>query len=306
MSAPTLKSPSHQEAADAKAALLDTKRLKEGGIIKQGQADLFSVRLRIVGGHLTADQLPVLAEVATRYGRGYIHLTARQGIEVPHVRLRDIEAVRQALEGAGLRFGACGPRVRTIVACQGSAVCRNGLADALGLAQTIDERFYGASAPHKFKIAVSGCPNNCLKAQENDFGLVAGRVPRWDEAACDLCGLCEAVCPSKAIALGSEEVVLDESACNLCGDCVATCPTEALAGGPTGWSVYVGGKMGRQPRLASRLPGLWDEEEALELLGSTLQFYRDHGLERERFGDTLERVGLAPLLSALGVPSGGE
>lgn len=293
----SILSPEAPEPSESPA--LDLRKLKAGGVIKQGQKDLFSVRLRIVGGEVTSRHLSVLAEVADKYGRGRVHLTARQGVEIPHVKLEDIDAVRRELELAGLKFGACGPRVRTIVACQGSEVCRNGLADTGGMARKLDERFYGAEAPHKFKIALSGCTNNCLKAQENDFGAVAGVLPRWDESLCTYCGLCQEVCRPGALEMNGEGVTIDGASCDLCGDCTAACPTEAMAAGRKGWMVYVGGKMGRRPTLARRVPGFWTEEEVFGLLEATIGFYRERGQERERLADTLERVGFGKLLDSL-------
>ena len=62
---------------------IDYKELKKGGFMRQKQKDIFSMRLKSVGGHFTAEQLNTISQVATKYGQGYIHLTSRQGIEIP-------------------------------------------------------------------------------------------------------------------------------------------------------------------------------------------------------------------------------
>jgi dissimilatory sulfite reductase (desulfoviridin) alpha/beta subunit len=71
--------------------------LKKGGFMRQIQKDHFSLRLRVVGGRLTSSQLKKIYEVANKYGKGYVHLTARQGVEIPFIKLQDIEAVKKEL-----------------------------------------------------------------------------------------------------------------------------------------------------------------------------------------------------------------
>ena len=133
----------------------DIKALKSGGFMKQKEKDLFSLRLRMVGGFLKARQLDKLSEIAEKYGKGYVHLTTRQGVEIPNVRFADVQKVKEELAEVDLEMGACGQRVRTVTACQGKE-CSHGLIDSLSLAREIDERYFGIGGhPHKFKIAIS-------------------------------------------------------------------------------------------------------------------------------------------------------
>lgn len=78
----------------------------------------FSLRLRVVGGNLTAKQLAKIAEVSDKFGDGYVHLTSRQSVEIPFIKLDDIDEVKAALAEGDVEPGVCGPRVRTITACQ--------------------------------------------------------------------------------------------------------------------------------------------------------------------------------------------
>ena len=110
------------------------KELKKGGFMRQRQPNYFSMRLKSVGGHFTAEQLGTIQNVATKYGKGYIHLTSRQGIEIPFIHLDDIDAVKKSLSEGGVQVGVCGARVRTITACQGNAICPSGLIDTQKLA----------------------------------------------------------------------------------------------------------------------------------------------------------------------------
>ena len=99
---------------------VDYATLKKGGFMRQKQKNHFSLRLRVVGGNLTAKQLAKIAEVAEQFGDGHVHLTSRQSVEIPFVKLDQIEEVKAALAEGDVEPGVCGPRVRTITACQGN------------------------------------------------------------------------------------------------------------------------------------------------------------------------------------------
>ena len=73
------------------------KELKSDGLMKQKEKDLFSLRLRVVGGYLNCNQLTKLAEIADKFGKGYIQLTTRQGVEIPHVNFKNFEKVKTML-----------------------------------------------------------------------------------------------------------------------------------------------------------------------------------------------------------------
>ena len=91
---------------------VDYATLKKGGFMRQKQKNNFSLRLRVVGGNLTAKQLATIAEVSDKYGEGYVHLTSRQSVEIPFIKLDDIDEVKAALTKGDTEPGVCGPRVR--------------------------------------------------------------------------------------------------------------------------------------------------------------------------------------------------
>ena len=72
-------------------AKVDYATLKKGGFMRQKQKNNFSLRLACVGGALTAENLKKIAEVAEKYGDGYVHLTSRQGVEIPFIKLDQID-----------------------------------------------------------------------------------------------------------------------------------------------------------------------------------------------------------------------
>ena len=96
--------------------------------------------------------------------------------------------------------------MRPVVSCKGTT-CQFGLIDTFALARKIHDRFYTGyrqvDLPHKFKIGVGGCPNNCVKPDLNDFGIMGQRLPAWDLSRCKACGTCavEKACPIGAVGL---------------------------------------------------------------------------------------------------------
>ncbi len=86
------------------AEKVDYGTLKKGGFMRQKQKNNFSLRLAVVGGYLTAENLTKIAEVAEKYGDGHVHLTSRQGVEIPFIKLKDIDAVKEELAEGGLQI----------------------------------------------------------------------------------------------------------------------------------------------------------------------------------------------------------
>jgi len=90
---------------------LDVATLKKSGYMKQRQKDLFVVRLRMPCGNVTCEQLPEITRIAKKYGTGYIHITTRQGMQIPNVDIHNLDAITKELEDNGTPPGSCGPRM---------------------------------------------------------------------------------------------------------------------------------------------------------------------------------------------------
>jgi dissimilatory sulfite reductase (desulfoviridin) alpha/beta subunit len=284
-------------------AEIDYATLKKGGFMRQRQKNRFSLRLRVIGGQLTAEKLAKISEIADRYGHGYIHLTARQGVEIPFIDFDDIEEIKGELATVGLAPGACGPRVRTVTACQGASICPSGLIETSELAEEVDARYFGRELPHKFKIGVTGCKNNCLKAEENDIGIKGGMLPSWEAALCTFCGLCTAVCPTDAIEKagidGRQTLRLKEDACIFCGKCAKSCPTDAWTG-RSGYLLSFGGTFGNNLFFGiPLLPILFEKKELFAAIDAAIAFFDEHGKAGERFVKTVERAGWDALRNQL-------
>jgi dissimilatory sulfite reductase (desulfoviridin) alpha/beta subunit len=270
---------------------VDYTALKNGGFMRQKQKDHFSLRLKVIGGELEAAQLQAVAGVAEKYGRGRVHLTARQGVEIPFIKLADVEKVRDELAAKGVFTGVCGPRVRTVTACQGSAICPSGCIDTYALARQISDRYFGRELPHKFKFGVTGCRNNCLKAEENDLGVKGAYRVSWSDEVCTLCGVCVKSCREKALSVREEALAIDEKLCNNCGRCAKTCPTGAWKGEP-GYLLSFGGTFGNRIAQGRRiLPLLGDTAAVFRVADAALDFFDQHGKPGDRFLAAIERAG---------------
>ena len=271
---------------------VDYATLKKGGFMRQKQKNNFSLRLRVVGGNVSAKQLAKIAEVAEKFGDGHVHLTSRQSVEIPFIKLDQIEEVKNALAEGDVEPGVCGPRVRTITACQGQAICPSGCIDTYALAKELDDRYFARELPHKFKFGITGCQNNCLKAEENDVGIKGGIKVKWIEDKCIQCGVCSKACRTDAISLVDGKIVLEEDKCNFCGRCTKSCPVDAYEE-IHGYIVSFGGLFGNTISQGEAvIPFIEDHETLLAVCDAAIQFFEKYANPGERFKFTIDRVGI--------------
>lgn len=271
-----------------------------GGTIQQRQKGFSILRMKIPVGHITSEKLPALAKIAKKYGRGEFHLTTRQGLEISWISTGNIPAVKEEIAKLGFNLGASGPRVRVITACPGNLVCKHGIINAQQFGRDLDAKYFGADTPHKFKIAVAGCPNSCTKPRENDVGFAGIAQPGFSLENCIGCKKCLKTCKEGAITFPDDKISLDLRKCIGCGDCITGCPNQAMTLKRSGFTVYAGGKMGRHPVLGHKIAEFIDEETALAILDRCLAFYRREGKPKERFGETIQRVGLKNFRQEIG------
>ncbi|MDE6052501.1 MAG: FAD-dependent oxidoreductase, partial [Lachnospiraceae bacterium] len=173
----------------------EIKRVKGLGCLQDKRYDdIFNVRVITRNGKITAEEQKKIAEAAERFGTGEVTMTTRLTLEIQGVPYDSIEDVREFLAEAGLETGGTGSKVRPVVSCKGTT-CQYGLIDTFGLSQRMHELYYkgykDVALPHKFKIAVGGCPNNCVKPDLNDLGIIGQRVPEIDLSKCRGCKVCQ-------------------------------------------------------------------------------------------------------------------
>ena len=87
-------------------------------------------------------------------------------------------------------------------------------------------------------------------------------------------------------------LVISEENCNRCGRCVESCPFGALIGAGTLYKVYLGGRWGKKVRIGTPLSRLFTRAEVIALVEKAILLFKREGLPGERFGQTVERLGL--------------
>jgi sulfite reductase beta subunit-like hemoprotein len=156
-------------------------RLVRGTYGQRQPEDVHMVRVKIPQGALTSAQLRVLADISTRYSRGFGHVTTRQNVQFHFVPLHDVEPIMRELAAAGLTTReACGNAVRNITACPYAGVAAGELFDVTPYAEAMTRYLLrhplSSSLPRKFKIAFEGCEEDHAKTAINDLGWRARMV----------------------------------------------------------------------------------------------------------------------------------
>lgn len=155
--------PEHQTLQDTNDRFL--ANMQRGG--------LYSVVPRVPGGEISPDGLAVIARVAKKYNL-YTKITGGQRIDMFGARVQDLPDIWEELVEAGFESGhAYAKSLRTVKSCVGTTWCRYGVQDSVGFAIRVEHRYKGIRAPHKVKMAVSGCIRECAEAQGKDVGLIA-------------------------------------------------------------------------------------------------------------------------------------
>jgi nitrite reductase (NADH) large subunit len=187
----------------AHAPLQDTNDHFLANLQKNGT---YSIVPRVAGGEITPQKLMVLGEVAEKYGL-YTKITGAQRIDLFGARVEQLPRIWKELIAAGFESGhAYGKALRTVKSCVGSTWCRYGVRDSVTMAIDIENRYRGLRAPHKIKMAVSGCTRECAEAQSKDVGVIATEKG-WNLYVCGNGGMKPRHASLLATDLSSEELI---------------------------------------------------------------------------------------------------
>ena len=215
------------------------------------------------------------------------------------VTLADVKAT-QARYLKGMASEIKGYQVET---CFGPSGCPNRATISDGLLEKIEillkkedllgflkERVQGdLKFHHEFRVALADCPNACSQPQIKDIGIIGACSPEMTGEACTMCEACVDACKEDAITLDAESECpeIDCAKCLYCGKCMQVCPTGTITDGTKGYRVQLGGKLGRHPRLAEELPGIYSEKQVLEIVRDCLEFYKKTSKHGQRFSQIL-------------------
>ena len=259
--------------------------------------NVFNVRVITGNGKLSTKKHKVIIEAADRFGSGEVALTSRMTFEIQGVEYNNIPSLISFLKENCIETGGTGPKVRPIVSCKGTT-CRFGLIDTFSLSEKIHKLFYigyhNEVLPHKFKIGVGGCPNNCVKPDLNDLGVIGQRIFTPDTEKCRGCAKCviENSCPMNAAKVVDGKIKINPAICNKCGRCYLKCPFGVFSEAKEGYKIFIGGRWGKKTAMGKPLSQILEsEEEVLSVIERAICLFRDEGIKGERFADTIERLG---------------
>lgn len=287
---------------------INTKKVKKNAFRISKERGLTASRVRVPGGKCNAKVLSVIKEIAETYGNGNVHLTTRQGFEIEGISLDDMDKVNEMLqpviEELGINqtspnTGYPASGTRNVSACIGNRVCPFGNYNTAEFAKRIENAIFPNDL--HFKIALTGCANDCIKARMHDFGIIGMTMPQYDPNRCVTCGACVKGCDKlsvKALSKVNDKVVRNEEKCVGCGVCVTKCPTRAFTRSQQKYyRLTIMGRTGkRNPRLGEDFLVWVDEDTIIKVILNTYKFvekYIDRSAPggKEHVGYIIDRVG---------------
>ncbi len=249
----------------------------------------FYVKIKTNSGLTDADSLAKAAELAKKYGDGTLEVTARQCVEIQGVPGPKVDKLMADVYASGLATIGMG----YVTSCVGMDYCTEGLVETKKLSGELTMAFAQRLTPHKVKIGISGCANECSRAKRHDIGLVGQVRPEVDEEKCNGCGRCAELCRVDAISIVLGKSVIDRDKCVSCGWCIRSCPHEAVVETERGYSMWIGGNDARRPADGILLKSFCTKEEIpvlIDAVAKTLVKYKTKP-GRERLGNVMKNVG---------------
>lgn len=287
---------------------VNTKKLKKNAFRVTKKRGLTASRVRVPGGHLDAKYLSMIQNIAETYGDGTVHMTVRQGFEIPGIAYEDMEKVNELLqpiiegleinqEVPGQGYSASG--TRNVTACVGNQVCPYACYDTTAFAKRIEKAIFPNDL--HFKVALTGCPNDCAKVRMHDFGIMGMTHPQYEADRCVSCGTCVKGCKKKSVeALKTVNFRVQRSheTCIGCGECVVSCPTRAWTrSSQKYYRLTLLGRSGKKnPRLGEDFIKWVDEDSIVKIICNTYDYVK-HYIDpdapggKEHIGYIVDRTG---------------
>jgi len=280
------------------------------------------------GNYYTTDMLNQLADSWEKHGSGLVTFHGQTGnIMFIGTTTDGTQHFFDEINDYGWDLGGAGPCVRTAMSCVGSARCEMSNANEHAIQRWLVNNFtddvHRPALPYKFKFKVSGCPNDCQNAIErSDFAVIG----TWrDDMKVDqeaFKGYLETKgrqyiidnvvtrCPTQALSLSdNDEIIVDNRNCVRCMHCLNVLPKALHPGDDKGVTILIGGKrtlkigdlMGTVVVPFKKLETEEDYESMVEMAEEIIDFWAENGLEHERCGEMIERIGLVNFLEGIGI-----
>lgn len=280
------------------------------------------------GNFYTTDMLRQLADSWEKWGSGLITFHGQTGnIMFIGASTDATQHFFDEINEYGWDLGGAGPCVRTGMSCVGAARCEMSCCNEQRIHRTLLNRFtddiHRPSLPYKFKFKISGCPNDCVNSIErSDFAIIG----IWrDNMKIDQDAVKEFIekkgrqyvidnvitrCPTNCMTLTDDDrILVKDEDCVRCMHCLNVMPKALHPGDDKGVSILIGGKrtlkigdlMGTVIVPFMKLETEEDYQKLVELAENAIDFWAENGLEHERIGEMIERIGLVNFLEGIGV-----
>lgn len=287
---------------------VNTKDLKKNAFRVTKERGLTASRIRVPGGRMDANYLSDIQNIAKTYGNGTVHLTIRQGFEIPGIPYEKMPEVNRLLQPiingleinqmeTGSGYDASG--TRNIMACVGNSVCPYGCYDTTAFARKLDKAIFPNDL--HMKVAFTGCSNDCCKVRMHDYGIIGMTMPQLETDRCISCGACVKVCRKKSVgALEAKNFrpVRNSQKCIGCGECILACPNMAWTRSKEKYyKLTILGRSGKKnPRLGEDFLKWVDEESIIKIIQNTYAYINEYidpeaPAGKEHIGYIVDRTG---------------
>lgn len=287
---------------------INVKKLKKNAFRVSKVRGETASRIRMPGGYIDTESMKRISEIADKYGNGSIFITNRQGVEIPGIKITDMDAVNKEIqliidhEGTNQEkrdTGYAASGTRNVVACPGKRLCPYGNYDTTEFARKMEKQIFPNNL--HFKVAFTGCSNDCAKVRMNDFGIMGMTEPQYNPDRCVTCEACVKGCKQKsveALKVVNGKIERNTEKCIGCGVCITVCPTRAWTRSKEKYYrlVLLGRTGKKNPRLAEDFIKWVDEDSILKIVKNAYAYverYIDTNAPdgKEHVGYIVDRTG---------------
>jgi sulfite reductase alpha subunit len=279
------------------------------------------------GMHYDTGILRKFCDIWEKRGSGLIALHGQSGdIMFQGCTTENVQKAFDDINDLGFDMGGAGPSVRTSMSCVGHARCEHSCFDEGRAHRTVMNTFidelHRPALPYKFKFKFSGCGNDCMNSiQRSDMAVIGtwrddiqvkqDEVQKFVQAKGREYVIDNVItrCPTKALKLkGDDTLEIDNRNCVRCMHCINVMTKALSPGKDRGVTILMGGKrtlkigdlMGTVIVPFMHLDTDEDYEQLVELAKNAIDFWAENGLEHERCGEMIERIGLNNFLEGIG------
>ena len=286
-------------------------------------AEFHTVRVNQPSGWFyTSAALRKICDIWEKRGSGLTNMHGSTGdIILLGCKTQALEPLFAELTAAGFDLGGSGSAMRTPSCCCGMARCEWACYDTMALTHdltmTYQDEVHRPAFPYKFKIKCSGCPNDCVASVARADMSIIGT---WrDDIRIDQAALQEYAakinigddvarrCPTRCISWDGKTLAIDDSNCVKCMHCINAMPKALRPGTDVGATILIGSKapiIGGALLSSVLVPFLKIEppyEDVKELVAAIWDLWAEHGKNRERVGEFIQRIGLGSFLEQIGL-----